>query len=380
MQNISLLDFSLLGFGGFFCLVWAAGLFLQLPDRSKLIVVYFVGGSGFRLLWEAFTLSGYAFLFPEIYSLPIPFLYLIGPSILLYYEELSGSEKRNLNYPHFIPVILSFLPLFYWFNLNSEQKLISLESILTGNWKSPYSFLIIWVIGPKISILIYAVYISSRRSGEGALAIQLLPEKIKIFSLTLLVYIFLMILTDIIGYSLGIRLFYKYSAWSHSLAAIVVYLYSKYNPHSMLEISGAIKKARYSQSKLNSINSSDAIKKLNHLMENESYYADEDLRLSTLAEAMKISSHQLSELINVHFQMSFTQFINHHRIKIACKMLEVEDRNILSIAYAVGFNSKSAFNRVFKELLGNSPSKYRKNSVLYEKEKSILLKKIEPKL
>jgi AraC-like DNA-binding protein len=115
-------------------------------------------------------------------------------------------------------------------------------------------------------------------------------------------------------------------------------------------------------------------------MENESYYADEDLRLSTLAEAMKMSSHQLSELINVHFQMSFIQFINHHRIKIACNMLEVEDRNILSIAYAVGFNSKSAFNRVFKELLGNSPSKYRKNPVFFEKEKSILLKKIEPKL
>ena len=380
MQELSIIDFFILGFGGFFCIVWAVGLSLELSNQTKWIAIYFVGCSGFRLIWESYTLSGYTILYPEIYSLPVPFLYLIGPSILLYYEELSGTEKWNLNYLHFIPVVLAFLPLIYWFTLNSETKLIFIQFILNGNWNLPYGIFILWVIGPKISILLYTLYISSSKSKEGALAIQLLPDKIKIFSITLLVYIFLMILTDILGYVTGKKFLYRYSAWSHSLAAILVYLYSKINPHSMLEISGAIKTARYSQSKLSSINPKEAIAKLNHLMTNESFYADEDLRLSRLSEAMKMSPHQLSELINVHFQMSFIHFVNSHRVSIACKMLIEENRNILSIAYAVGFNSKSAFNRVFKQLIGNSPSKFRKAPNLYEKEKLLLQKKIEPKL
>lgn len=380
MLDLSISDFSVLGFGGLFCLVWAAGLSLQLPIRTKFIAVYFVGISGFRLVWEAFTLSGFVYRYPEIYSLPVPFLYLIGPSILFYYEKLSGVENWKMSYSHFIPVVFAFLPLLYWTGLNSEQKLLSVQSILNGNWKYPYGIYILWIIGPKISILVYTLFIAFRQSGEGALAIQLLPEKIRIFSITLLVYILIMIIADILGYVLGNKFLYRYSAWSHSFAAIFVYLYSRLNPHSMLEISGAIKTARYSRSKLINLNSNEAILKLNHLMGNESYYADEDLRLSTLADAMQMSSHQLSELINVHYQMSFIHFVNSHRIKIACKMLEEEKRNILSIAYSVGFNSKSAFNRVFRQCMGNSPREYRKNPHHFKKEKSMLIKKIEPRL
>ena len=108
MLDISI---SVLGFGGLFCLVWAAGLSLQLPIRTKFIAVYFVGISGFRLVWEAFTLSGFVYRYPEIYSLPVPFLYLIGHSILFYYEKLSGVENWKMSYSHFIPVVIAFLPL-----------------------------------------------------------------------------------------------------------------------------------------------------------------------------------------------------------------------------------------------------------------------------
>lgn len=378
MQEFSFFDFSILGFGGLFCIVWAAGLSLQLPNPIKWIAVSFVGTSGIRLIWEAYTLSNAVFSFPEIYSLPIPFLYFVGPSILLYYETLSGNNVWNLKYKHLIPIGISFLPLLYWFSLSSEQRILLIISILNGNWEFPNSIFILWVLGPKISILVYAIFIGSRKSGEGALAISLLPEKVKVFSITLLIYILLMILTDIIGYMSGKRYLYQISAWSHSFAVIYVYLYSKLNPYSMLEISGAIKTARYSQSKINRINHQIALDKLKHLMSNEAYYADEDLRLSSLAEAMKMSPHQLSELINAHFQMSFIHFVNSYRIIMACKMLEEEERTILSIAYAVGFNSKSAFNRVFREFMSDSPSTYRKNPSFFEQVKKHLIKKIQP--
>ncbi len=380
LGDISIVDYSILGFGGIFCLVWAFGLSLRLPARTKWIPVFFVGISGFRLVWETFTLSGFVNLYPQFFAFPIPFLYSIGPAILLYYEKISDSEKWKLSYYHFIPIALGALPLFYWYQLDNESSKKLIQSILRGNWVFPDYIFIIWILGPKFSILAYTLYVGSRKSGEGVLAIRLLPERIRIFSRLLLFYILIMILADIFGYLSGNTSLYRYSSWSHSFAAVIVYLYSRYNPDSMLEISGAIQKARYSQSKLNGINAKDAISKLNYLMATESYYADEDLRLSTLADAMEISVHQLSELINVHFQMSFIHLINSHRILIACKLIEEEKRNLLSIAYSVGFNSKSAFNRVFRLLIGNSPREYRKNPSQFAKEKSEILSKINPKL
>ncbi len=380
MENFSIFDFSILGFGGLFCLIWAMGLSLQLRDSSSWIAIYFVGISGIRLLWETFTLSGFAIHLPDIYPIPVPLLYLIGPSILFYYEKLSGIKKWNLSYVHFLPSSLSILPLFYWFNLNLEEKSFSIQNILLGNWNWPYGILIFWIISPKISILLYSSYIGLRKSGEGALTIHYLPQKIRFFSIVLLIYILIMIFSDIVGYMIGNSDLYRYSAWSHSFASILVYLYSKFNPHSMLEISGAIQSARYTHSKLTSINHREAILKLNHLMTNESYYADEDIRLSTLSEAMNMTSHQLSELINIHFKMSFIHFVNSHRIKIACNMISEERRNILAIAYAVGFNSKSSFNRVFRQLMNTSPSEYRKAPHSFEKEKSKFIEKITPKL
>lgn len=378
MQEFSFFNFSILGFGGLFCIVWAAGLSLQLPNQIKWVAVSFIGISGIRLIWEAYTLSNAVFYFPEIYPLTIPLLYFVGPSILLYYETLSGNIQWNLKYKHLVPIAISFLPLLYWFYISSDQRFHLILSILNGHWESPNSIFILWVLGPKISILAYAIFIGTRKSGEGALAISLLPEKVRVFSITLLIYILLMILTDIVGYATGRRELYQISAWSHTCAVIFVYLYSKLNPYSMLEISGAIKNARYTQSKLNRINQQIALNKLKYLMSHEAYYADEDLRLSSLAEAMKMSPHQLSELINAHFQMSFIHFVNSYRIIMACKMLEEEERTILSIAYAVGFNSKSAFNRVFREFMANSPSEYRKNPSFFEQVKKQLSDKIQP--
>lgn len=379
-MELSIFDFSILGFGGFFCLVWATGLSLQLPGSTKLIVIYFIGMSGLRLVWEAYTHSGLVTQFPKLYAIPVPFLYVIGPSILFYYEKLRGRDGFTMNPIHFIPITFAMLPLLYWIPLEREESILLIHSVTNGDWTFPYSIFTVWILGPKLSILFYSLSIALRKSGEGVLALQLLPENIRRFSLVLLFYIFCMILLDILGYVFGIRTFYRYSAWSHSIAAILVYLYSRYNPLAMLEISNAIQSARYTKSKLVGINPKEAIQNLHQLITKESYYAEEDLRLPTMANVMNMSPHQLSELINVHFQMSFNQYINHHRILTACAMLEESKNNILSINYSVGFNSKSAFNRVFRELMGTSPREYRKNPKTFLKEKSILLQKIEPKL
>lgn len=97
------------------------------------------------------------------------------------------------------------------------------------------------------------------------------------------------------------------------------------------------------------------------LMERERPHLDNELSLPQLAGEMRISSHDLSWLLNEGFGKNFFQFINSYRIEEA-KGLMLSDKhrhlNLLGIAYAAGFNSKTTFNTTFKKETGLSPSQF----------------------
>ena len=57
---------------------------------------------------------------------------------------------------------------------------------------------------------------------------------------------------------------------------------------------------------------------------------------------------------------SFVTYLNKIRIEKACQLLLQTSKPIATIAYEVGFESVSHFNRVFKQLKLQSPSSYRK--------------------
>ncbi|MBM9500137.1 AraC family transcriptional regulator [Leptospira sp. 201903071] len=101
--------------------------------------------------------------------------------------------------------------------------------------------------------------------------------------------------------------------------------------------------------------------KLERLMTEERLFLDEELRLPSLAEEMKLSLHCLSALLNEVIGKSFNEFVNGFRIEEAKQMLiEEEDRSVLSIGLAVGFNSYSAFLRSFIKFEGITPKKFKK--------------------
>ena len=59
---------------------------------------------------------------------------------------------------------------------------------------------------------------------------------------------------------------------------------------------------------------------------------------------------------------NFYQVVSEYRIKHAEELLK-EDVNITieTLSYECGFNSKSTFNKYFKEYTGYSPSEYRES-------------------
>ncbi|MBN8221085.1 MAG: helix-turn-helix domain-containing protein [Spirochaetes bacterium] len=102
-------------------------------------------------------------------------------------------------------------------------------------------------------------------------------------------------------------------------------------------------------------------KELETVLREDRVYCDEDLSLERLAAMLNVTRHELSDLLNKSFRTSFYDFINRYRIEAAEKMLMDDPKlKILDAAMAVGFNSKSTFNKEFKRIKGTTPTQIRK--------------------
>ncbi len=124
------------------------------------------------------------------------------------------------------------------------------------------------------------------------------------------------------------------------------------------------KPEKYSGSWLKESEASLYLEKLNNFMEKEKPYLNPDLNLPQLAKEVDIPSHYLSQIINENIGLNFFDFINRQRVEdVKSKISDPKYNNfsILGIAFESGFNSKSAFNRVFKNITGSTPSEYKKS-------------------
>lgn len=102
---------------------------------------------------------------------------------------------------------------------------------------------------------------------------------------------------------------------------------------------------------------------LKKYMETEKPYTNIDLNLKDLASALDTYPHYITQVLNTVFNQNFYDFVNTYRIEEAQKRLtdtQFKNLTILAIAYDCGFNSKSTFNRIFKQKTGLTPSEYQK--------------------
>jgi len=101
--------------------------------------------------------------------------------------------------------------------------------------------------------------------------------------------------------------------------------------------------------------------KLNELLAKEKIFRQVELTESKLAEILGTNTSYLSAIINKRSGMSFTSLLNHYRIEEARKLLTTEEYanfSIEGIASEVGYQSRSAFYRMFKQETGMTPSAY----------------------
>lgn len=88
--------------------------------------------------------------------------------------------------------------------------------------------------------------------------------------------------------------------------------------------------------------------------------SSEELPLTKVAKSVNISANYLSEKFKQVTGINFVNYLGRVRVERACSLLRDSNERVSEIAFAVGFQSLSQFNRAFKKLTGKSPTSYRR--------------------
>lgn len=162
-----------------------------------------------------------------------------------------------------------------------------------------------------------------------------------------------------------VKLFNQDDMGDHLLAAYIsipIYLIS----FQIIKQSGFFKQPslaeqqKYKSSSLTPEQQQQLLTRLKETMSSSKPFLEPDFSLPELAEQMKVTVHQLSQVINEGLGKSFFEMTAEYRIEEAKRLLrEQANIKIEEIAGQVGYNSKSSFNTSFKKITGKTPSEWR---------------------
>jgi AraC-like DNA-binding protein len=85
----------------------------------------------------------------------------------------------------------------------------------------------------------------------------------------------------------------------------------------------------------------------------------EDISLGQVAKAVNTSTFYFCKMFKKATGINFTDYVSRTRIENAKNLLLNPNLRVSEIAYEVGFQSLTHFNRVFKKVIGQSPTEYR---------------------
>jgi AraC-like DNA-binding protein len=104
---------------------------------------------------------------------------------------------------------------------------------------------------------------------------------------------------------------------------------------------------------------------LEELIQKDELYRKPRLGVEDLSELTGLQMKDVSWAFNAGAGTSFNDYINRLRVEALKRelLVGVGRKSVLELAFAVGFNSKSSFNAIFKREVGMTPSQYMKIAV-----------------
>lgn len=309
--------------------------------------------------------SEYVFVYPHLSRLHHPFVFLAGPLLYFYIRQLTsnGVTFNRKDLLHFIPFgfCLFYLLPYYFQSSSGKLKILGNEYLQEsyGQWYYLRSALFITQFLVYLILIVLTIVRYSRENADRkSQADRAVLWEVRFF----VIASSLLWVAAILRYALdrGGNLLVPLGA-SALVYAMGYMKMRRREPQLALEEQAPSKK--YEKSTLTPDRADRYLKKLVLFMETEKPYIDGDLTLQRLAEQISVPANHLSQVVNENAGLSFSDFVNSYRIEEAKRRLQdpsYKHLSVLGIGEAVGFNSKSSFNAVFKKHTNTTPSEFRK--------------------
>jgi AraC-like DNA-binding protein len=355
------------------------------------ILTFWLIAMGVHLLAFYFFVTGQNRSVPYLLGLELPLPLVHGPFLYLYTRAVTGRTAKR-GWLHFIPVLVAYLLLTEFLLLSPEEKIQVYEAKGKG-FETNVSINIALIILSGIVYFFLSLRVLHRHTKN--LQNQFSStEKISLSWLRYLIYgiglIWLSVMfgneTTTFGLTVVFVIFIGYfginqvGIFTPQSPAISVELEEpvdvKANPESIaappplynsvnVATKDEPKKAKYLKSSLNEVAAESIHQSLTQAMRDRKLFTNSELTLAELAEALAVHPNNLSQVINTYEQKSFYDYINLMRVdefKRLASLPENQKFTLLGLAQNCGFNSKTSFNRNFKNATGLSPTEYLKQA------------------
>jgi AraC-like DNA-binding protein len=93
---------------------------------------------------------------------------------------------------------------------------------------------------------------------------------------------------------------------------------------------------------------------------NENY--KKDIVLVEIAAIANMTPTSFCRMFKLKTKKNFVEYLNEIRVSKACKFLLETDLSMSEIAYECGYKTASNFNKLFKKLMGMTPSEFKKSA------------------
>lgn len=363
--------------------VFLAFLVLSKKDKKKSdwILSAWLLVSGFHIfLFYIFITDRYALQsFLCGFESPIPLMH--GPFLYLYVKSASNFKVKNRHiFWHFIPATIDILDTIQFIFMPEEAKLVAYSSGKKGYTldASVHSIAvqisgILYVAMSAYLLAIYRRVIKNTLSNVEKIQWNWLAFLVgsllciwlaAIYGNDNIVFTLAVVHTVIIAF-LGINYvgIHESPAVMKTLEIQLEQNLDKLSVSNLIETSenDETEAKKYEKSSLSKSESEQIHASLQILMEEKKLYINPDLSLTMLANELDTTPNNLSQVINSIEKCNFYDYINRMRIDEFTKnvlLIRQNQHTILTLAYACGYNSKTSFNRNFKNIMQMSPTEY----------------------
>lgn len=293
--------------------------------------------------------------YPHMGLLMDDMYFLYGPLLYLYVGALLGFEVlfQKRIWLHFVLPAVHITTMMEYVLMSPGEFYLAMGA---GVWQYPYDqALAILSIGLYVT-LSWRVYLMSDQKGQYTF--------LRIIFWVLAIGLILWVnqfAVNVFRFDLGARVSRYTNPWT--LFPLITILLGFFAIQKTSLFDNKFKPKPYSGSSLSTADIEAIRVRLEAYMTMGKPYLDPRVSLDQVATELSIKKKDLSRVINQEFGFNFFDFVNSYRIlefKRIATPEALRKHKILGLAFDAGFNSKSAFNKIFKRLEGVTPSEYLK--------------------